>query len=186
MELSKFQSIGCLQEEIAKKFCRCQIREEGAKLNSAKHDAIGYALALLLDTNLGTDDDVPKSTTKKVFAICSEKSCSINGMPIGRLIDEGMRKKRAMLAQAEPKSKVPFANCNGLPNNSDGTDSQVAKLKKDLTLAQREIAKLKNQLHRAKENIAKKHAERCSKSKKDDSPEDEVGSKRDSQQAKPS
>ncbi len=98
--LSRFESLGCLQEEIAKKFCRCQIREEGAKLNSAKQKAIGYALALLLDTNLGTDDDVPKSTIKKVFAICSEKSCSINGMPIGRLIDEGMRKKRAMLEQS--------------------------------------------------------------------------------------
>jgi hypothetical protein len=84
---------------------------------------------------------VPKLTIKKVFAICREKFCSINGTPIGRLIDEGMRKLRAMLAQAEPKSKVPFANRNGQPNNSDGTHSQVAKLKNDLTLAQREIAK---------------------------------------------
>jgi hypothetical protein len=40
-----------------------------------------------------------------------------------------------MLAQAEPESKVPFANRNDRPNNSDGTDSQVAKLKKDLSLA---------------------------------------------------
>jgi hypothetical protein len=49
-----------------------------------------------------------------------------------------------MLVQVEPKSKVSFANRNGRPNNSDRADSQVAKLKKDLTLAQREIAKLKN------------------------------------------
>ncbi len=63
------------------------------------------------------------------------------------MIDEGMRKERAMQAQAEPKNKVPFANRNGRLNHSDGTDSQAAKLKKDLTLAQREIAKLKNQLH---------------------------------------
>jgi hypothetical protein len=35
LELSEFQSISSLQEEIAKKFCRFRIREEGAKLNSA-------------------------------------------------------------------------------------------------------------------------------------------------------
>jgi hypothetical protein len=148
---------------------RFQIREEDAKLNSATQNAIGCALARLLDTNPGDDDDVPKLTIKKVFAICHEKFCS--------LIDEGMRKDRAMLAQVEPKSKVPFANCNGRPNNSDGIDSQVAKLKKDIALAQREIAKLKNQLHQAKENIGKERAERCSKSKKDDPPEDELGAR---------
>ena len=126
---------------------------------------------------LGDDDDVPKLTIKKVFAICREKFCSIKGTPIGRLIDEGMLKERAMLAQAEPKSKVPFANHNGRPNNSNGLDSQVAKLKKDIALAQREIAKLKNQLHQAKENIGKERAERCSKSKKDDPPEDELGAR---------
>ncbi len=71
-----------------------------------------------------------------------------------------------MLAHADPKSKVPFSN-----RNSDGTDSQAANLKKDSTLAQREIAELKNQLHQAKENIAKERAECGSKSKKDDSPE---------------
>jgi hypothetical protein len=74
---------------------------------------------------------VPKLTIKKVFAIYREKFCSINGTPIGRLIDQGMRKEHTMLAQADPKSKVPFANRNGRPNNSDCTDSQVAKLKKD-------------------------------------------------------
>ena len=99
-------------------------------------NATGYALAQLLDTNPGGDDDVPKFTIKKVFAICREKFCSIDGTPIGRLIDEGMRKELALLAQVEPKSKVLLANRNGLPNNSDSTDSQVAKLKKDLTLAQ--------------------------------------------------
>jgi hypothetical protein len=147
-------------------------------LNSATQNAIGYALARLLDTNPGDDADVPKLSIKKVFATCCEKFC--------RLIDEGMRKERAKLAQAEPnlKSKVPFANCNDQPNNFDGTDSQVAKLKKKSALAQREIAKLKIQLHQAKENIAKKRAERGSKSKKDDTPEDEVGSKSDRQQPK--
>jgi hypothetical protein len=56
-----------------------------------------------------------------------------------------------------------------------------SSLKKDLTITQREIAKLKNPLHQAKENIAKECAESCSKSKKDDSPEDEVGTNRDLQ-----
>jgi hypothetical protein len=43
--------------------------------------------------------------------------------------------------------------------------TQFAKLRKELTLAQREISNLKNQLHQAKENIAKERAERGSKSK---------------------
>ena len=102
-DLSEFQSIGSLQEEIAKKFCRFQIQEEGAKLKSDMQNAIGYAL--LPDTNPGDDDDVPKLTNKKVFAICREKFCSINGTPIGRLIDEGMRKEHTILAQAEPKKQ---------------------------------------------------------------------------------
>ncbi len=38
-----------------------------AKLTSATQNAIGYALALLLDTNPEDDDDVPKLTIKKVF-----------------------------------------------------------------------------------------------------------------------
>ncbi len=82
-----------------------------------------------------------------------------------------------MLAQAETKSKVPFGSSNGRPDKSNGLDQQFAKLKKELTLAQREISDLKNQLHKAKENIAKERAERGSKSKKDDSPDEEVGSK---------
>ena len=80
-----------------------------------------------------------------------------------------------MLAQAETKSKPPFGNRNGRPDKSDGLDPQFAKLKKELTLAQREISNLKNQLHQAKENIAKEGAERSSKSRKDDSPDEEVG-----------
>jgi hypothetical protein len=91
---------------------------------------------------------------------------------------------RAMLAQAETKSKAPFDNRNGRQDKSDGLDPQFAKLKKELTLAQRETSNLKNQLHQAKENIAKERAERGSKSKKDDSPDEEVGGKRFRQQAK--
>ncbi len=79
---------------------------------------------------------------------------------------------------------MPFRNWNGRPDKSGGSDPQVAKIKKGLTLAQREIAKLKNQLHQAKENMAKERAEHSSKSKKEDSQEDEVGSKRVHRQAK--
>jgi hypothetical protein len=95
-----------------------------------------------------------------------------------------MRQERAMLAQAETRSTAPFGNSNGRPDKSDGLDQQFAKLKKELTLAQREISNLKNQLQQAKENIAKERAERSSKSKKDDSPDEEVGNKRVRQQAK--
>jgi hypothetical protein len=51
---------------------------------------------------------------------------------------------------------------------------------------QREISNLKKQLHQAKENIAKERVERCSKSKKDDIHDEEVGSRtrRFRQQAK--
>ncbi len=89
-----------------------------------------------------------------------------------------------MLAQAETKNKAPFGNRNGRPDKSYGLDPQFAKLKKELTLVQREISNLKNQLHQAKENIAKKRTERGFKSKKDDSPDEEVGSKRFRQNAK--
>ncbi len=40
-ELSKFEPIGTRQEEIAKKFCRFQIREEGSRLKIATQYAIG-------------------------------------------------------------------------------------------------------------------------------------------------
>ncbi len=88
-----------------------------------------------------------KLNLKKVFATCREKFLSINGAPVGRLIDEGMRQERAMLAQAETKSKAPFRNRNGRQDRSDGLDQQFAKLKKKLTLAQRDISNLKNQPH---------------------------------------
>jgi hypothetical protein len=183
-ELSKFEPIGTHQEKIAKKFCRFRIREEGSRLNTATQNAIGFALSLLLDPSPG--DAVTTINLKKVFSTCREKFCSINGAQVGLLLDEGMRQERAMLAQAETKSKVPFGQRNGRPDKSDGLDPQFPKLKKELTLAQREISNLKNrdQLHQAKENIAKERAERGSKSKKDDSPDEEVGRKRFRQQAK--
>jgi hypothetical protein len=118
--------MGSLQEEIGRKYCRFHIRDEGATLSSATQNAIGNALALLLDTTPGDRDDVSKLTIKEVFAICSEKFCSINGAPIARLVDENLRKERAMLAQAETKTKVPFAIRNGKPDKSDGSDTHVA------------------------------------------------------------
>ncbi len=47
-----------------------------------------------------------------------------------------------------------------------------------MTFAQKEIAKLKNQLNQAKENLARERAEHSSKGKKENSQDDEVGSKR--------
>ncbi len=123
LELSKFQSISSLQEEIAKKFYRFQIREEGTKLNSALQNAIGYALARLLDTTPRDNDDVPKLMMKQVLAYVVA--------PICRLIDEGMLKECAMLSQAEAKGKVPFANRNGKPDISDGSDAQVLSLRRN-------------------------------------------------------
>jgi hypothetical protein len=170
------------QEEIAKKFCRFQIREEGSRLNTATQNAIGFARSRFLDPTPG--EDVSTLNLKKVFATCREKFCSINGAPVGRLLDEGIRQERAMLAQAETKTKKPFGNLNGRTDKSDGLDPEFAKLEKDLSLALREISNLKNQLHQAKENIAKERAERGSKSRKDDFPDEEVGGKRSHQQAK--
>ncbi len=46
-ELSKFEPVGTRQEEVAKKFCRFQIREEGSWLNTATQNAIGFALSRL-------------------------------------------------------------------------------------------------------------------------------------------
>jgi hypothetical protein len=43
-ELKKFELIGKHQEEITKKFCRFQIREERSKLNTATPNATGFAL----------------------------------------------------------------------------------------------------------------------------------------------
>jgi hypothetical protein len=180
-ELSKFEPVGTRQEEIAKKLCRLQIREEGSRLNIATHNAIGFALSRFLDPTPG--DDVPTINLKKLFSICREKFCS-NCAPVGRVLDEGMRQERTMLAQTETKSKASFGSRNGRTDKSDGLDPQLAKLKKDLSLALREISNLKNQLRQAKENIAKERAERSSKSRKDDSPDEEVGGKRVSQHAK--
>ena len=172
-ELSKFEPIGSRQEEIAKKFCRLQIREEGTRLNMATQNAIGFALSRFLDPTPG--EDVPTINLKKVFSTCRDKFCSINGAPVGRVLDEGMRQERAMLAQTETKSKGQFGNRNGRTDKSDGLDPQYAKLKKDLSLALREISNLKNQSHQAKENIAKERAERSSKSRKDDAPDEDSG-----------
>jgi hypothetical protein len=127
---------------------------------------------------------VPTINLKKVFSTCRDKFCSINGAPVGRVLDEGMRQERAMLAQTEAKSKASFGNRNGRTDKSNGLDPQFAKLKKDKSLALREISNLKNQINQAKENIAKERAERSSKSRKDGSPEAEIGSKRPRQQAK--
>ncbi len=123
-ELSKFEPIGTRQEEIAKKFCRFQTQEEGSRLNTATQNAIGFALSQLLDPTPGSD--VPALNLKKVFSTCREKFCSINGVPVGRLLDEGMRQERTMLAQAETKSKAPFGSRNGRPDKSDGLDPQFA------------------------------------------------------------
>ena len=57
--------------------------------------------------------------------------------PIGHLVEDSLRKEGAMLAQAETKTKVPFANRNGKQDKSDGSDTQVAKINKDLTLVRR-------------------------------------------------
>ncbi len=148
----------------------------------ATQTAIGFALSLLLDTSPG--EDVPAINLKKVFSTCRDKFCSINGAPVGRIVDEGMRQERAMLAQTETKSKVSLGGLNGRTDKSDGADPKHAKLKKDLSLALREISNRKNQLNQAKENIAKERAGCSSKSRKDDSPDAEVGGKRPRQHAK--
>jgi hypothetical protein len=58
-----------------------------------------------------------------------------------------------MLAQAETRRKEPFGNHNGRPDKFDGLDPQFAGLKKELTLAQREISNLKNQLHKPRRTL---------------------------------
>jgi hypothetical protein len=82
LELSKFQAIS--QHDIAKKFCRFKIREEGPRLNSARQNVIGYALARLLDLFQGDDKVVSKLTIKDVFTVYRDNFCSINGALIGR------------------------------------------------------------------------------------------------------
>jgi hypothetical protein len=131
-ELSKFEPIGTRQEEIAK-------------------NTIGFALSRFLVTTPG--EDVSTINLKNVFSTCRE-FCSINGAPVGRTLDEGMRQERAMQAQTETKSKASFGNRNdhGRTDKSDGLDPQFAKLKKKLFLALREISNLKNQLHQEGEH----------------------------------
>jgi hypothetical protein len=121
-ELSKFEPISTHQEEIQKRFAGSKF--ERTVLNAATQNAIGFALSRLLDPFCG--DAVTKLNLKKVFATCREKFCSINGAPVGRLFDEGMRQERAMLAQAETKSKAPLGNRNDRPDKSDGLDPQFA------------------------------------------------------------
>ncbi len=74
-ELSKFEPIDIHQEEIAKKFCRFQIREKGSRRKTATQNAIGFALSRLLDPSPG--EDVPKLNLKKAFSTYWEKFCSI-------------------------------------------------------------------------------------------------------------
>ncbi len=88
-ELSKFELIDTHHEEIAKKFCSFQIREEGTRLNTATQNAIGFVLSRPLDPSPG--DAVTMLNLQKVFSTRREKFRSINGAPVGRLLDEGMR-----------------------------------------------------------------------------------------------
>ena len=46
---------------------------------------------------------------KKVFFTCQEKFCSMNGAPVGRLLDEGMRQERAM-PRLRPKARCRLVN----------------------------------------------------------------------------
>ncbi len=39
-----------------------------------------------------------------------------------------------MLDEAETKSKVPFGNCNGRQDKSNGSDPHFAEVRKELTL----------------------------------------------------
>ncbi len=89
-----------------------------------------------------------------------------------------------MLDQTETKSKAPFGIHNDRLDRLNGLGLQFAKLKKELTLVQTDSSNLKNQPHKAKDNIVKERAEHSSKSKKDESTDEEVGSKRVCQQAK--
>jgi hypothetical protein len=58
-------------------------------------------------------EDVPTINIKKVFSTCRDKFCSINGAPVGRILDESIRQERAMLAQTETKSKASLGGRNG-------------------------------------------------------------------------
>ncbi len=103
-----------------------------------------------MDTTPGESESETQLTIKKV---CRDKNSSINGAPIGRWVNENMRKERAMLAQTDPKEKGTLSNCNGLPygeqDKSYSSDGPSA-------------AKLKNQPQLSKEKLAKEQAERVS------------------------
>ena len=86
----------------------------------ATQNAIGFALSRLLD-----GEDVPVINLKKVFSTCRE-FCSIDGAPVGRALDEGMRQERAMLAQTESKSKASLGGSNGRTDKSDGSNPKYA------------------------------------------------------------
>ncbi len=64
-----------------------------------------------------------------MFTKCREKFCSFNGAPIGSLVDDNLRREHAMLAQAETKTKVPFADRIGKPDRSDSSYPQFAKIR---------------------------------------------------------
>ncbi len=73
-----------------------------------------------------------KLTIKEVFTACREKFCSINGAPIGRLVDENLRKEREVLALAQAIKKdfmMTFAR------------REIAKLKRSTTLRYGEYGK---------------------------------------------
>ncbi len=65
LELSRFQALGSLWDEITKKLCRFQIREEGTRLNAATQNAVGNALTQLIDTFLGADESNFHKQSKK-------------------------------------------------------------------------------------------------------------------------
>jgi hypothetical protein len=92
-------------------------------LNAATQTAIGFALSRLLDSEDGSVINI-----KKVFATCRDKFCNINGAPVGRILDEGMRSERAMLAQTESKSKASLGGRNGRTDKSEGPDPKYDKL----------------------------------------------------------
>ncbi len=84
----------------------------------ATQNAIGFALSLLLD-----GENVAALNLKKVISTCRDKFCSINGVPVGRIIEDGMRQERTMLAQTETKSKASLGGRNGRTDKSEGSTS---------------------------------------------------------------
>ena len=81
---------------------------------------------------------MPTINLKKVFSTCWDKFCSIDKFcnmrptaPVGRILDEGIRPERAMLAQTESKSKASLGSSNDRMDESDGSDPQHAKQKKE-------------------------------------------------------